>query len=45
MARTGEETTMNEALFVYLALGWLGVAALSLGIRVAIERWFWKGKK
>ena len=36
---------MSADLWLYLILGWLGVAALSLGIRVAIERWFWRGKR
>lgn len=45
MARTGKETKMNAEMIFYLALGWLGVAVVSFGIRVAVERWFWRGKR
>jgi len=36
---------MTADLLLYVLAGWLCVAAVSFGIRVAVERWFWKGKK
>jgi hypothetical protein len=36
---------MDADLLLYVLAGWLGIAAVSFGIRIAIERWFWRNKQ
>ena len=36
---------MDAEMVFYLVLWWLFMAVVAFGIRIAIERWFWKGKK
>lgn len=36
---------MSADLWMYLIFGWLCVAVVSFGIRIAIERWFWRNKR
>jgi hypothetical protein len=36
---------MNADLLLYVSAGWLCVAVVSFGIRVAVERWFWRDKR
>ena len=36
---------MDADLLLYVLAGWLCVAAVSFGIRVAVERWFWRNKR
>ena len=36
---------MTADLLLYVLVGWLCVAVVSFGIRVAVERWFWRNKQ
>jgi hypothetical protein len=36
---------MDADLLLYVLAGWLCVAVVSFGIRVAVERWFWRNKR
>jgi hypothetical protein len=36
---------MDADLLLYVLAGWLCVAVVSFGIRVAVERWFWRNKQ
>ena len=36
---------MSADLLLYVLVGWLLMAVVSFGIRVAVERWFWRNKR
>lgn len=36
---------MDADLLLYVLAGWLCVAVVSFGIRVVVERWFWRNKQ
>ena len=36
---------MDAEMVFYLVLWWLLMAVVAFGIRIAIERWFWRNKR
>jgi len=36
---------MDAEMIFYLVLWWLLMAVVAFGIRIAIERWFWRNKQ
>jgi hypothetical protein len=36
---------MDAEMVFYLVLWWLLMAVVAFGIRIAIERWFWRNKQ
>ena len=36
---------MDAEMIFYLVLWWLLMAVVAFGIRIAIERWFWRNKR
>jgi hypothetical protein len=36
---------MDADLLLYVLAGWLLMAVVAFGIRIAIERWFWRNKQ